>query len=100
MILDRFVGHIDPSLMREHLQAARGEAIRCGRAVPVVAAACALPVYQIRVDVMGFDWSLQSNDSSSRDKSQIGPHATLPALGGTGARSKRREAAGGAKSMV
>jgi hypothetical protein len=71
MILDRFVGYIGPPLMHEHLQGARGEAIRCGRAVPVVAAAFAVPIYQIRVEAMGFDWPLESDDSSSRDKSEM-----------------------------
>jgi hypothetical protein len=60
-ILDPGAWHLDLSLINKHLYAVSDEAKERGFAIPVIAAATASLVPQMRVDVMGLDRQRQAN---------------------------------------
>ncbi len=60
-ILDRGSRHLDPSLINKHLYAVSDEAKERGFAIPVIAAATASSVPQMRVDVVGLDRQRQAD---------------------------------------
>ena len=70
-----------------------------GEAILVIAAVAAPLVRQMRVDVVGLDRQRQANEGSGNE-GKPDKHVTLPALGGVGAGSERREAARGARSIA
>jgi hypothetical protein len=60
-ILDAGAWHLDPSLIDKHLYAVSAEAIEHGLAIPVIAAAAAACVLQMRVDVVGLERQRQAS---------------------------------------
>ena len=54
-VLDPGAWHLDPSLIDKHLYTISDEAIEHGFAIPVITAAAASLIPQMRVDVMGLD---------------------------------------------
>jgi hypothetical protein len=98
-VLDGGIRHIDPPLTHEHLQVAFDKPIDRGEAILVIAAVAAPLVRQMRVDVVGLDRQRQANEGSGNE-GKPDKHVTLPALGGVGAGSERREAARGARSIA
>jgi hypothetical protein len=67
-VLDAFGRYVDPLLIHEHLHAACGKAIHRRAAIPVIAAAPASLVPQMRVDVMGLDRQRQVGDENGGHK--------------------------------
>ena len=99
-VLDRIVRHGDPLAIHEHLDPGRGHAVWRGSAVPVVAAAPAVPVRQPRVDIVGLRWRRPAHQESQGRQDASRGHAHAAVLGcvrtlmpNRGA--KRRERTGG-----
>jgi hypothetical protein len=102
-VLDRIVRHGDPLAIHEHLDPGRGHAVWRGSAVPVVAAAPAVPVRQPRVDIVGLQWRRPAHQESQGRQDASRRHAHAAVLGcvrtlmpNRGA--KRRERTGGIRS--
>jgi hypothetical protein len=64
-VLDPFVWHVDPSLIHEHLHAVCAHAVKRRAAIPIIAAACAHLIQQMRVDVVGQGWQRQAGGENN-----------------------------------